>query len=86
MNKRYDTKIPSIISRKVVNEEIIFKGKKIIRERIIKEFNIPKIIKHDIGFQLMFGMTASQIKPASKNGGIRTHSYDDRSGQIYWSK
>ena len=38
MSKRYDTKVPSIINRKVIKEEIIFRGKKIIRERVIKEF------------------------------------------------
>ena len=42
MEKRYETKIPSIINRKVIKEEIIFRGEKIIRERIVKEFKIPK--------------------------------------------
>ena len=75
MSKRYDTKIPSIIHRKVVREEIIFKGKKIIRERIIKEFIIPKIITNDIGFQLMFGMS-SPTTVSSKSSGINEYKID----------
>ena len=53
--KRYDKKTPIIVKNKMVKEEIIFRGEKIIRERIEKEWNIPKIITGDIGFQLMFG-------------------------------
>ena len=73
MDKRYDTKVPSIIHRKVVKEEIIFRGEKIIRERIVKEFKIPKIINHDIGFQLMFGMDPSP-KTNRNKGGIEIFS------------
>ena len=53
--KRYDKKTPIIVKNKMVKEEIIFKGKEIIREKIEKEWNIPKIITGDIGFQLIFG-------------------------------
>ena len=53
--KVYDKKNSRIVHNKVVLEEIIFKGEKIIREKIVKEWNIPKIITTDIGFQLMFG-------------------------------
>ena len=52
---RYDKKTPSIVKDKVVLEEIIFQGKKIMRETVVKEWNIPKIITEDIGYQLMFG-------------------------------
>jgi len=76
MNKRYDTKVPSIIKRTIVKEEVIFRGKKIVRERIVKEFKIPKIINHDIGFQLMFGMTASPTTNISKKGGIEEYSFE----------
>ena len=40
--KRYDKKTPIIVKNKMVKEEIIFRGEKIIRERIEKEWNIPK--------------------------------------------
>ena len=36
-------------------DEIIFLGKKIMRETIVKEWDIPDIITEDIGYQLMFG-------------------------------
>ena len=52
---RYDKKIPRIVKDKIVLEEIIFQGKKIMRETVVKEWNIPKIITEDIGYQLMFG-------------------------------
>ena len=52
---RYDKKTPRIVKDKVVLEEITFQGKKIMRETIVKEWNIPKIITEDIGYQLMFG-------------------------------
>ena len=76
MNKRYDTKVPSIIKRTIIKEEVVFRGKKIIRERVVKEFKIPKIINHDIGFQLMFGMTSSPIINMSKKGGIEEYSFE----------
>ena len=53
--KRYDTKHTLIVKNKIVIEEITFKNKKIKREKIVKEWDIPKIITDDIGFQLMFG-------------------------------
>ena len=75
MSKRYDTKVPSIINRKVIKEEIIFRGKKIIRERVIKEFVIPEIITDDIGFQLMFGME-SPSTISNKSSGISEYKID----------
>ena len=65
--KRYDKKTPIIVKNKMVKEEIIFRGEKIIREKIEKEWNIPKIITGDIGFQLMFGFQPG-FKP------IKTHA------------
>ena len=57
-----------IVSNVIIKEEIEFEGKKIIRERVEKKWNIPKIITTDIGFQLMFGfdppMQTSQTEAA----------------------
>ena len=69
MSKRHGKKVPSIINRTVIKEKIIFRGKKIIREKVVKEFVIPKIIKDDIGFQLMFGMTSPSVNSVSKSSG-----------------
>lgn len=44
-----------IVRNVVVKEEIKFKGKIIIRERVKKQWKIPKVITNDIGFQLLFG-------------------------------
>tara|TARA_R110002020_G_scaffold109623_3_gene253589 strand:+ start:1019 stop:1279 length:261 start_codon:yes stop_codon:yes gene_type:complete len=66
--KRYDKKNPVIVRNKIVLEEITFKGKKIKREKIVKEWDIPKIITGDIGYQLMFGNspTINRKAPESK--------------------
>ena len=66
--KQYDKKTPTIVKNRMVKEEIIFRGEKIIRERIEKEWNIPKIINSDIGFQLMFG-----FKPGFKPSKTDSH-------------
>jgi hypothetical protein len=74
----HDTyKSPTIVKNKVVLEEITFRGKKIIRESIVKEWNIPKIIKHDIGYQLMFGHRDSLRQSKKSVSGIveRTLEY-----------
>ena len=68
MNKnktRYDKKSRVIVRNKVILEEITFRGEKITRERIVKEWDIPKVITSDIGFQLMFGFGAP-LKPIRK--------------------
>mgnify|MGYP003627846131 CR=1 FL=1 len=44
-----------IVRNVIVKEEIKFQGKIIIRERIKKQWKIPKVITNDIGFQLLFG-------------------------------
>ena len=44
-----------IVSNVIVKEEVVFQGKKIIREKVEKKWTIPKIITNDIGFQMMFG-------------------------------
>tara|TARA_R110001592_G_scaffold127601_2_gene339439 strand:+ start:3089 stop:3337 length:249 start_codon:yes stop_codon:yes gene_type:complete len=57
-----------IVENITVKEKITFRGKKIIRERIEKKWNIPKIIKNDIGFQMMFGFDPpNNPKPAKSN-------------------
>lgn len=66
MNKnktRYDKKSPVIVRNKVILEKITFRGEKVVRERIVKKWEIPKIITSDIGFQLMFGFGAP-LKPS----------------------
>ena len=67
--KRYDKKTPIIVKNIMVKEEIIFRGEKIIREKIEKEWNIPKIITGDIGFQLMFGFQPG-FKPRKNDSNI----------------
>ena len=57
----YD-KVPIIVTNKTIKEKIKFQGKTIIRERVEKEWKIPKVITSDIGFQLMFGMSPPQVK------------------------
>ena len=61
---RHDSKTPRIVKNKIILEEITFQGKKIKREAIVKEWNIPKIITEDIGYQLMFGNRPSTSKTA----------------------
>jgi len=68
--KTYD-KVPIIVTDKIIKEKIKFQGKTIIRERIEKEWDIPKVITSDIGFQLMFGMTSIPPKN-SQHCGIKT--------------
>lgn len=48
-------KTSKIVENIEIEEEIMLKGKKIKRERVVKKWNIPKVINSDIGFQLMFG-------------------------------
>ena len=67
---RYDRKIPVVIERTAVNEEIIFQGKKIVREKIVKTFKIPKIINDDIGFQMQFGFNPGHAARNTKSSGI----------------
>ena len=57
--KRYDKKPNRIVQDRAVLEKITFQGKQIIREAIVKEWNIPDIITEDIGYELMFGNSPS---------------------------
>ena len=50
-------------------EEIQLQGKTVLRERIEKEWNIPKIITDDISYQLMFGNKPS-INRSKQDSGI----------------
>ena len=64
----YVSKVQNIVKNKVKLETIKFKGKTIVSEKIVKEWNIPKIITTDIGFQLMFGFKAlDKPKPTQSN-------------------
>jgi hypothetical protein len=67
---RYDRTIPRIVKRTVVNEEIIFQGKKIIREKIVKTVEIPKIINEDLTFQMQFGFHPGIPSRNTKSSGI----------------
>ena len=60
---RTGQKSPVIVKNKFVLEEITFKGEKIIRESIEKEWDIPDMITEDIGFQLIFGFQCIPNKP-----------------------
>lgn len=73
---RYDRKIPIVIKRTAVNEEIIFKGKKIVREKIVKTFEIPKIINDDLGFQMQFGWQPGNPTRNTKSSGIEQRFID----------
>ena len=70
--KVYDKKNSRIVHNKVVLAEITFKGEKIIREKIVKEWNIPNIITEDIGYQLLFGNKPSTVLVNTKNGPTET--------------
>ena len=73
---RYDRKIPVVIKRTAVNEEIIFKGKRIIREKIVKTFEMPKIINDDLGFQMQFGFNPGIATRNTKSSGIEQRFLD----------
>ena len=66
--KRYDVKNSRIVRDKIVLEEIKFRGKKIVREKVVKVWDIPDIVTEDIGYQLMFGTRPSTILTNTKNG------------------
>ena len=44
-----------VVFDEIIEEEIEFRGEKILRERIKKVWKIPKMINDDISFQLIFG-------------------------------
>jgi len=73
----HDTyKSPTIVKNKTVLEEITFRGKKITRERVVKEWNIPKIITSDIGYQLMFGHRSCTLQTKKTVSGIVERALD----------
>ena len=72
MTKRYDIEIPSVVQKTVVKEEIIFQGKKIIRERIEKKIVLPKIINNDYSYEMMTGFKPGVPRYGNKNTGIKT--------------
>jgi hypothetical protein len=75
----YDTssKHQIVVKSKVITEDIIFRGKKITRERVVKEFKLPKMITSDIGFQLQFGFKGND-KPYSKPTNQNTIHFEDK--------
>ena len=70
MTTKNTHKSPTIVTNKTILEEITFQGKKIMRERVIKKWNIPKIIKDDIGYQMMFGNRSSSYSNCKTTSGI----------------
>lgn len=60
-----NNKVQKIVQTVTSEEEIEFRGQKIIRERIDTVYNIPKVINTDIAYQLMFG-TQGTDQPKSK--------------------
>tara|TARA_R110000824_G_scaffold20142_5_gene76457 strand:+ start:566 stop:823 length:258 start_codon:yes stop_codon:yes gene_type:complete len=70
------SKVQNIVKSKVKLKKIKFKGKTIISEKTMKEWNIPKIINTDIGFQLMFGFNSpNNPKPTQSNLKARDLNY-----------
>tara|TARA_R100001530_G_scaffold9582_2_gene9665 strand:- start:296 stop:523 length:228 start_codon:yes stop_codon:yes gene_type:complete len=63
----YD-KVQTIVTKKIVKEKIKFRGKTIIREKLELEWDIPKIINSDIGYQLMFGNKPAVAKLKQDSG------------------
>ena len=66
-----------IVRNKIILEEIEFRGKKIIRERVVKKWSMPKVITNDIGFQMMFGFDSPPIK-RSQTANIDEYSINDK--------
>ena len=71
MTKRYDVTIPSVVKRTVVQEEIMFRGKKIIRERIEQKIVLHKIITNDYSYEMMTGFKPGVPKYGNKTTGIK---------------
>ena len=61
-------KVQLIVKKKIVKEKAKFKGKTITREKVELEWNIPKIINTDIGYQLMFGNLPAVAKSKQESG------------------
>ena len=76
MTTHHTYKSPTIVKSKTVLEEITFRGKKIIREKVVKEWNIPKVITSDIGFQMMFGYRSSKHLKNSSESGIKERTIE----------
>lgn len=76
MAKRYDIEIPSVVERTVVHEEVIFRGKKIIRERIVKKIKLPKIINNDYSYEMFTGFKSNVYRGSSKSTGITEVNID----------
>jgi|TARA_R110001592_G_scaffold166129_1_gene400979 hypothetical protein len=64
---KYDKRRKGIVTNKIILEEITFHGKKIMRERVVKVYNIPDIVTEDIGYELMFGAKPSLSRTGTKS-------------------
>ena len=70
-------KTDKIVKSKIITEKIIFRSKKITRERVEKVWNIPKVITNDIGFQLMFGFNPPTMN-TNKSNGLEEYRLDSK--------
>ena len=66
-----------IVRNIIVKEKIKFQGKTIIREKMKKQWEIPKIITNDIGFQMMFGFD-SPSKPSKTDAALIEYSINHK--------
>jgi hypothetical protein len=69
-------KVQTIVKNKLIKEKVKFQGKTITRERIELQWNIPKIINTDVGYQLLFGNRPSLAKN-KQDSGIHEMNIDD---------
>ena len=74
-SSNYIDKVQRVVKNTIKIEETKFRGKTITREVVKKEWNIPKIINTDIGFQLMFGFKAP-VNTNKQKGHVQTVSMD----------
>lgn len=76
MEYETNSKHQNVVKNKTITEKIKFRGIKITRERVIKEFKIPEIIVSDIAFQLQFGLKGND-KAYSKTSNQNIICFDD---------
>lgn len=74
-NVDYDNKVQKVVKNKIKTETVKIRGRMMTREIVEKEWNIPKIINTDIGFQLMFGFRAP-VNTNKQTGSIQEVSID----------
>ena len=78
VTKNKARKNDKIVSNVIIKEEIMFQGKKIIRERVKKQWKMPKVITNDIGFQLMFGFDTPTIARNLKDVALKEYNINHK--------